>query len=353
MSFRILALAILSLAWTAHGRASKMPHFGIVKGHAVRASAAFVQKIRGGGMFSKTGSTDGDAVAAKAAGTGTVYPPMTQEEVEAVLDDVPIYSVTDPSGQGVVLKNPTTGASIFYFYVSPGMANATVAELKKTNPSMDLRVTAYRLGQVYFKILKNNTATDTAVKLVGSEDKVDDVATASAVDYRLVPDTRDLIGARMLLTMTSKDGEELQKSGKMTDEIAQKAIKRAMTESKKFNSTYNEVPVFLIQQMRVQAKPSSGDKKGKQVQLLPMYMSLSDMVGVWQEFAAVDPKAKAAEPAIHLMDLDELVTNMLAGGEVDFRSIVLIGATGKDPKKPVAPGSAPDSVIGGKTLGDL
>jgi len=59
---------------------------------------------------------------------------MTEEEATKILDDIPIYSVTDSSGQGVVLKNQETGNSIFYFYVSPGMANATMGELKKSNP---------------------------------------------------------------------------------------------------------------------------------------------------------------------------------------------------------------------------
>lgn len=89
-----------------------------------------------------------------------------------------------------------------------------------------------------------------------------------------------------------------------------------------------------------------------------MYFSLSDMVTVWQQFAASDPKAGASEPAIHLMSLEELVDNMLAGGEVDFKSVLLIAASGKEPVKPgEAPAAAPAAGMGGmgggKTLGDL
>ena len=52
---------------------------------------------------------------------------------------------------------------------------------------------------------------------------------------RLVPDTRDLLGARMLLTMTPEDGEEMKKAGEtMTPELAQKAVEKAMTESPEF-----------------------------------------------------------------------------------------------------------------------
>lgn len=52
---------------------------------------------------------------------------------------------------------------------------------------------------------------------------------------RLVPDTRDLLGARMLLTMTPEDGEEMKNAGEtMTPELAQKAVEKAMTESPEF-----------------------------------------------------------------------------------------------------------------------
>mmetsp|Transcript_19567 Transcript_19567/g.40849 ORF Transcript_19567/g.40849 Transcript_19567/m.40849 type:complete len:346 (-) Transcript_19567:41-1078(-) len=318
----------------------------------------------GGGLFGGKGSSAStsaplasDAGKSIADGATKTYPPMSEEEVTSILDDIPIYSITDSTGQGVVLKNPTTGSSIFYFYVSPGMANATMGELKKSNPSLDLQITAYRLGQVYFKILKNSTTTSSDVKLVKG-DKVESSPVSSSVDYRLVPDTRDLIGARMLLTMSSKDGEELEKAGGMTQEIAQKTIKRAMTESEKFNSTYNEIPVFMIQQMRIQTKATPSNPSQ---QMLPMYFSLSDMVGVWQEFANQDDKAKGQEPAIHLMELDELVSNMMAGGEIDFRSILLMGASGKEPTAPPGMGGGAGVGMtqkagmgnGEQTLGDL
>ncbi|GMH67062.1 hypothetical protein TL16_g04583 [Triparma laevis f. inornata] len=315
---------------------------------------------RGGGLFSK-GSAG--AVADKPADLSSTspsttatktYPAMTEEEVMEVLDDIPVYSVTDPSGQGVVLKNPETGTSLFYFYISPGMANATLGELKKSNPSLELQVQAYRLGQVYFKILRNDTSKESSVKLVKGE-SVESEGSKSNVEYRLVPDTRDLIGARMLLTMEKEDGEEVKKNGGMTKELAEKTIRKAMTESRKFNESWGEIPVFMIQQMRIQTKAEEGKPA---LQMLPMYFSLSDMVTVWQQFAASDPKAGASEPAIHLMSLEELVDNMLAGGEVDFKSVLLIAASGKEPVKPgEAPAAAPAAGMGGmgggKTLGDL
>ncbi|GMH96849.1 hypothetical protein TrST_g13394 [Triparma strigata] len=310
---------------------------------------------RGGGLFSKGSSAVADAPTSASASTSgpKTYPAMTEEEVMEALDDIPVYSVTDPAGQGVVLKNPSTGTSLFYFYISPGQANATLTELKKSNPSLDLQVQAYRLGQVYFKILRNTTETS-SVKIM-KDGEVAEEGTKSGVEYRLVPDTRDLIGARMLLTMEKEDGEEVKKNGGMTKELAEKTIKKAMTESKRFNASYGEIPVFMIQQMRIQTKGGDGEAPK---QMLPMYFSLSDMVGVWQQFAESDEKAKASEPAIHLMSLEELVDNMLAGGEVDFKSVLLIAASGKEMEKPGKVQQASGmggmgGMGGGKTLGDL
>ena len=93
-----------------------------------------LSSIRGGGLFNKSGK-GADVKTADAPATmpssadGKTYPPMSQEEVESMLDDVPVYSVTDATGQGVVLKNQETGDSVFYFYVSPAMANATMEEV--------------------------------------------------------------------------------------------------------------------------------------------------------------------------------------------------------------------------------
>merc|ERR1719330_2015463 len=95
----------------------------------------------------------------------------------------------------------------------------------------------------------------------------------SGVEYRLVPDTRDLMGARMLLTMDPEDGEKLKAGGKLTAEDAQAAIQKAMTESPKFKETYNEIPVFMIAQMRMQKPAEENAKEGEQL-LLPMYFSL-------------------------------------------------------------------------------
>jgi hypothetical protein len=87
-----------------------------------------------------------------APGDQQKYPAMSQKEVEEWLEHIPVFAVTDSSGAGVVLK-PDNETSVFYFFMSPMMANATLNQLKGQNSEMDLRVSAFSLGKIWFNIL--------------------------------------------------------------------------------------------------------------------------------------------------------------------------------------------------------
>ena len=162
----------------------------------------------------------------------------------------------------------------------------------------------------------------------------------------------------MLLTMNPEDGEKLKNGEEMTAEIAQAAIKKAMTEAPKFNSTYNEIPVFLIAQMRMQKKPEEGET-GEPITLTPMYFSLQNMVNTWQQFMAQAPTdVQGMEPAINLMGLHDLVEMMQKECPIDFRNVVLVPATpvgegGAGEGQPEPMQAQVDSPMGGSTLGDL
>lgn len=171
------------------------------------------------------------------------------------------------------------------------------------------------------------------------------------VEYRLVPDTRDLLGARMLLTMDAKDGEALKSGGTLTPEVAQAAIKKAMTESPKFNNTFNEIPVFMIAQMRMVKQPPEGKQPKTDLSdtILPMYFNLQNMVSVWQQFTSQSQEAKDIEPSINLMDLFELVNKMQQDSEIDFRNVLLV------PPAPVAAGgpAAGEAATAGSSMAGM
>jgi len=310
---------------------------------------------RGGGLFGggnkdAASKSEGltDAAAAAAAEGLPTYPAMNKEEIEAWLDHIPVFSVTDTQGQGVVMK-PDESSNIMFFFMSPGMANTTLNQLKTSNPDMDLTVSAFSLGKIWFNML--NTEKEVILKAPGSEEG----APSKDVEYRVVADSKDLLGARMLLTMNPEDQEKLQDNAELTPEIAQEAVKKAMTESPKFNATYNEIPVFLISQMRMQ-KPAEEGKES--VTVLPMYFSLQNMVSTWQQFMSQAPAdVQGTEPAINLMSLHEMVDLMQKESPIDFRNVVLIpSAPVGEPGDAVSAGGTPSvesPMSGGSTLGDL
>lgn len=88
---------------------------------------------------------------------------MTPEEIEDWLAHIPVYAITDTDGNGVVLK-PDESSSVFYFFMNPIMANQTLTTLKGSNDDMNLRVSTFSLGRIWFKVLRN-AADGTEIKV--------------------------------------------------------------------------------------------------------------------------------------------------------------------------------------------
>jgi hypothetical protein len=286
---------------------------------------------------------------------------MSQSEIEEWLEHIPVFAVTDSNGAGVVLR-PENDTSVFYFFLNPMQANATLTQLKTANQDMDLKVSAFSLGKIWFNLLQSADGKETILKSPKGDDASSTESSSTKdVEYRLVPDTRDLLGARMLLTMTPEDGEKLKESGGMTPEMAQAAVKKAMEESPKFKETYNEIPVFTIAQMRMQKQATEGENGGEPVTLLPMYFSMQNMVNTWQEFMkSAPPEVQGVEPAINLLSLHDLVNMMQTESEIDWRHVVLVPMAGagmgggSDTSSTTASAATLDPMaqMGGATLGD-
>jgi hypothetical protein len=281
---------------------------------------------------------------------------MTETEIEDWMEHIPVFAVTDLNGAGVVLK-PDDDTSVFYFFLNPTAANATLTQLLSVNQDMELKVSAFSLGKIWFRLLNAGPDQEVMLKSPGNDDTSGE--TTKGVSYRLVPDTRDILGARMLLTMTPEDSEMLKSGASMTPEMAQAAIEKAMKESPKFKESYNEIPVFTIAQMRMQKVPQEGEGgKGEPITLLPMYFSLQNMVGTWQQFMKqAAPDMQGVEPAINLMSLHDLVDMMKKESEIDFRNVVLVpsssAAEGDDDDAGLGGGGDPMANMGGGTLGDI
>lgn len=352
MKYLQLAMSIAALPLilgVSTSLAKRNPIFGLSQKKDTSLSPVFGVH-RGGALFGGTknavNSTENER---------PKYPPMTVEEIEDWLAHIPVFAVTDKEGQGVVLKSNNT--SVFYFFMNVEMANATMKGLLQQNPDMDMQISAFSLGKIWFRILES-ARSEKDVTL----DKLEDSTTSpSDIDYRLVPSNRDILGARMLLTMDEKDSEALKAGGTPTHEMAKKIIEKAYNESTKFKSPFNEIPVFLIQQMRMQKKPDETDTEP--VTILPMYFNLQDMVGIWQKFTSQSPDTANMEPAIQLMDLFELIDKAQTETEVDWRNVLLVPSAANQvtQETPGAEGIAQSPVDdspggpgpGAQTLGDL
>ena len=97
---------------------------------------------------------------------------MTQEEVEDWLSHIPVFAVTDSNGAGVVLK-PDGEQSVFYFFMSPQMANATLNTLTANNADMDLKISAFSLGKIWFKILNGDKDVEVMVGNTASVERIE------------------------------------------------------------------------------------------------------------------------------------------------------------------------------------
>ncbi len=116
---------------------------------------------RGGGLFG--GKDDKKDVAVADSGEKKMYPAMTQQEVEDWLEHIPVFAVTDSNGAGVVLK-PDEDSSVFYFFLNPLAANATLTQLKSVNEDMDLKVSAFSLGKIWFQLLNADPDREVMVR---------------------------------------------------------------------------------------------------------------------------------------------------------------------------------------------
>merc|ERR1711862_224667 len=144
---------------------------------------------RGGGLFGdKKGKSETTTDTTTATTTTTsdkkLYPPLTTEEIEEWLSHIPVYAVTDSNGAGVVLK-PDNETSVFYFFISPQMANATLQQLNGVNEGLNLRVSAFSLGKIWFRILTADK-TDIEVQLKDPATADSPTTTTTGVEYRLV-----------------------------------------------------------------------------------------------------------------------------------------------------------------------
>lgn len=141
------------------------------------------------------------------------------------------------------------------------------------------------------------------------------------VEYRLVPDARDLLAARSLLTIDIDDDDS--------------TLTKAMTESPRFNALSNEIPLFCINNM-----PPTGQNEHVKKMLNDMvssnymFFSSQNMLHSMKQIQGDEVSENK------LQSLHEVVSNMMSEeSPVDFRNVVLV------PPSPIEDGPVSEAVF--------
>jgi len=218
-----------------------------------------------------------------------LYPALSREEVSTWLSSVEIYALMttggeDGSDERIHLLYGPDGSAVTYFFISSEAATTMASQLKQIGAG-DLSTMSLSLGKVWFGLLDPQGA-----------DRVE------GVDYRLVPDPRDLNGAKELLTeLASADS------------------------SCSFLSPFNEIPTFLDVRMRI---PGSEVVDDKPVEQLPVYLGLQNIIQASENMkAAEDSSPTSLSATINVADLNDLVKQMQQESTIDFRQSLLVPPT--------------------------
>jgi len=219
------------------------------------------------------------------------YPPMTRDEVQAMLDTVPVYTVTQAEVDDglVLLKEANNPNEIAYFFFSPQAAEKVFTPLKeKMAQETNWIISAYPLGLVWLELINDPTQQ------------------SQGIEYRLLSEDDNIVGAKNLLR---KQLEQSPGSNTKIDQL--------------FNQPYNQIPIFVNQFLGITAKSEDGETRD----LVPMYVGLKDLLGACNQ-AALASKGDY-EAAMSVIDLNDLVFEMTkkSGNPNDYRRCVLVPPT--------------------------
>ena len=256
------------------------------------------------------------------------FPALSQDEIEEKLN-IPVFGLTDAQGNGVILSESGSNNNIFHLFFSKHMADAALKAVVEANSSAPpLKVSAFHLGKCWFKLIdKSGSRMYTLHKYTkdahqdggGSAEEI-----TKAVHFRLVPNAKDLMGARILTGLTPVDVEQLKDA--VMEPNPPKALSiiqsAANSATSRFKSPFDQIPVFAIAQMRVRKKDEQGNSIGNN--MVPFHLSTKTMSETWNEFIHQSPQFQDAEATLQLIELHKMVEMMQSESDFDFRNIVFI-----------------------------
>ncbi|KAL3826742.1 hypothetical protein ACHAXA_009351 [Cyclostephanos tholiformis] len=319
-SGRIVLPLVESTRISIPSEASSRALFG-VRGGAFFGFGRSSSKSRGGGGGGGDGGEGGGAPPRR-------FPPLSQDEIEEKLN-VPVFGLTDAHGNGVILSDGDRN-SVFHFFFSRHMADAALRALCDANVGVPpLRVSAFHLGKCWFRLINGGSREYRLKKYGGVVDGDDEDSTygdevTRRVLFRLVPNAKDLMGARILTGLRPGDVERLRDA--MEEPNPPKALSiiqgAANNGSSSFSSPFDQIPVFTIAQMRVRKKDDRGNSVGDN--MMPFHFSTKTMSETWTEFVSQSPQFQDAEATLQLIELHTMIEMMQSESDFDFRNVVFI-----------------------------
>lgn len=286
---------------------------------------------RGGAFFgfgrksSRDGSSDGDGGNGDGDGsTPKRFPGLSEEEIEDKLN-IPIFGLTDEQGNGVVLSDSEKN-SVFHFFFSKHMADAALMSVCNANKDAPpLRVSAFHLGKCWFKLINKPGSKEYKLKKYGGDDvESPGGEVVRDVVFRLVPNAKDLMGARILTGLKPGDVEQLKDAVEEPNPPRALSIIQhaAQSASASFMSPYDQIPVFAIAQMRVRRRDDEGNSIGEH--MIPFHFSTKTMSDTWKHFVNEQPQFQDSEATLQLTELHTMIEMMQSESDFDFRNIVFI-----------------------------
>jgi len=195
-----------------------------------------------------------------------------------------------------MLSEPNNPYNIACFFFNPLHANAIFAPLREKS-SIKWDVTGFSLGSIWMDLMKNDFTT-------GGENGVVSCI-QDQVEYRILADPNDLLEARTLLEETA------EKEGGTVPSV--------------FQSSYNEIPVFFHDKLRLMA-----DNTGKEEEnvLFPMYFSLQDLKDAHGQSSGNEEDEKKYKSEVKIGDLRTIVQQMQSdSATTDYRKVMLVPPT--------------------------
>mmetsp|Transcript_27187 Transcript_27187/g.65370 ORF Transcript_27187/g.65370 Transcript_27187/m.65370 type:complete len:401 (+) Transcript_27187:140-1342(+) len=278
--------------------------------------------IRGGAFFGFSRSSKQDDGGGGDDDGPKRYPALSQDEIEEKLN-IPVFGLTDAHGNGVILSD--NGSSIFHFFFSKHMADSALKAVTEANAGApELKVSAFHLGKCWFKLINKSGSQKYKLQKYGHDVGKGENDVTKAVHFRLVPNMKDLMGARILTGLKPGDVEELKDAVEEPNppkalSIIQNAAESA---SSSFNIPFNKIPVFAIAQMRVRKRDEQGNPMGEN--MMPFHLSTKTMSDTWNEFVHHSPQFRHTEATLQLIELHKMVEMMQSDSDFDFRNCVFI-----------------------------